>query len=1536
MKRSVMILCSMLWLAPLVCWSLHAGEIGGTTTDWNAWVQVPGLPGGNAGYALGAGTLGEYMYAVGGDGGGQTNVVRINGSTSVSVAGLPSSKTRLACAVLDGVLYAIGGGSGATNTYAFDGTSWTEVAGLPAAREYLGAATLNDMIYAIGGSNQTNVYAFDGISWTEVNGLPAARSKVAAAAYDGKIYAIGGSLSDSVYAFDGSDWSTVNSLPAERQYVGAAAFNGYLYSIGGDFYGAKTNVYRFDGTTWTETVGLPVARAGLAAAVLDGRLYAIGGSDQTNIYCYPASGTYSGVAPESGSYVGGYEVTITGTGLSDGTIGDVTSVTLCGVEAAVTAVNGTTQIVVSADTAYGNYVGLGDVRVVSASAGTTVKTNGFTYTGASGIRVLGTNAALIATGDVVSDANGTIFPAIYTGTSLTNTFTIRNNSADTALTISGVSTSGSASQFTITGVPASIAAGASATFTVKYNPTFAGTHNATLNLANNSPTTPYQINLRGSAESTEAVAIEFTTSPSASTVAGVAFAQQPVITLKDGFGNTVTDDNTTPVTLALTSGSGTLRGTVTKTAVSGIVNFSTNALNITLAGSDKRLTATSMGLTSATSTVFAITHAAASELVFTGQPGSSTVGQPLSTQPIITIRDAFGNTVLGSSAPVTVGLVGEGALLGTLTKSAVSGVANFSTNALTVAGSVGSRQLTADAAGLSTVTSSAFTVRGVIDAIDPNSLYQTGGVTTITGMLSSDELGADITNVTLCGVAATIDDASSTQIVVTAGSTGTAGTGNVVIQSTSGGTMTLTNGFTYIGLPGLVVLGKDGSVIGSGASPSQTAGNLFVPPLVANAGAITNTLSITNTGAEALNITGASISGAGSAMFSQSGVPTSIGPGTAVSNFTVVFTPTAAGSHIATLTISNDSPVSAYEVDLLGLAYTITPDNGPLAGGSSVTITDGHYGTVTGVTVGGIAATIDSSDESSVTLTTPASGSTGAKTVVIQTSDEGNFTLTSAFTYNVAGYINRLEDDWDNWTVETELATADSVYSGMESMAALNGKLYLFAGTNTYSYDMTNWSAVAGCPDSVDYAAVGTVGDSIYMAGGTLTNTIVTNNYCFNGTNWTMAAGLPQARSSAGSCEMDGSLYVVGGNDSGGSTPITNVYSFDGTEWTEHEGLASANRCMPAASLSNKLYVSGGYVDSASTRFEIFDGTNWSSGTVLPQARAFHGSAALNGQIYIIGGTVGTALSSVSRYNGSSWSAAPSLPEAFAEGFALTFNDVIYAFDRTVASNLYRYPGQTGSQGVIPSSGVRVGGFTVTIIGSNLGNGSDITNVTLCGVSATSIDSQSATQVVITAGLASGAVTGDVQVFSTSYGVSVLTNGFAYVGTGKQQQTITFAQIATQLTNSTVRLSATASSGLRVSYVVASGPGRITGSTNLTFTGVGTVSITASQAGNETYDPAPDVTRTFLVLGTKSFKLTAVALTNNVITRWPDPMTAGFSNRTVVLRHSTNDYPNTTADGTALYTGTNWIYEHTGLASGQTNYYTVFGSHDGTSFTNSP
>ncbi|MFH0909522.1 MAG: MBG domain-containing protein [bacterium] len=161
---------------------------------------------------------------------------------------------------------------------------------------------------------------------------------------------------------------------------------------------------------------------------------------------------------------------------------------------------------------------------------------------------------------------------------------------------------------------------------------------------------------------------------------------------------------------------------------------------------------------------------------------------------------------------------------------------------------------------------------------------------------------------------------------------------------------------------------------------------------------------------------------------------------------------------------------------------------------------------------------------------------------------------------------------------------------------------------------------------------------------------------------------------------------------------------------------------------------------------------------------------------------------------------------------------------------------------VLPSSGLWTGGYSVVINGTNLGNGVDITNVTLCGVSGTSIDSQSATQVVVTAGVASSAGPGDVRVYSTSYGETVQSNGFTYLAT---DQTITFPAIGAQLTTNRIALAATASSGLAVSFAVGSGPASIAGGTNLTFTGTGSVWIVASQAGNANWNAAPDVTNTF-------------------------------------------------------------------------------------------
>jgi hypothetical protein len=80
----------------------------------------------------------------------------------------------------------------------------------------------------------------------------------------------------------------------------------------------------------------------------------------------------------------------------------------------------------------------------------------------------------------------------------------------------------------------------------------------------------------------------------------------------------------------------------------------------------------------------------------------------------------------------------------------------------------------------------------------------------------------------------------------------------------------------------------------------------------------------------------------------------------------------------------------------------------------------------------------------------------------------------------------------------------------------------------------------------------------------------------------------------------------------------------------------------------------------------------------------------------------------------------------------------------------------------------------------------------------------------------------------------------------KESQTITFAAPADTILGQTVTLSASASSGLPVSFTVLGGPATLSGST-LTTTGVGLVTVRATQSGNGSYNAATPVERSFLV-----------------------------------------------------------------------------------------
>ena len=173
----------------------------------------------------------------------------------------------------------------------------------------------------------------------------------------------------------------------------------------------------------------------------------------------------------------------------------------------------------------------------------------------------------------------------------------------------------------------------------------------------------------------------FFTQPSRGTPGG-ALATQPVVEIQDIPGNRVTSDSTTDVTLALTTGAGTLScsGGLTKEAVNGLVTFT--GCSITSVDVGDKITATASGLTFAVSSSFDV----ADRLAFTTQPSATTsAGIAFANQPVVAVRAGASNTAVNDDVTVVTlsikaGTGATGAVLtcdSGLSKTVVNGVATY-------------------------------------------------------------------------------------------------------------------------------------------------------------------------------------------------------------------------------------------------------------------------------------------------------------------------------------------------------------------------------------------------------------------------------------------------------------------------------------------------------------------------------------------------------------------------------------------------------------------------------------------------------------------------------------------------------------------------------------------------------------------------------------------------------------------------------------------------------------------------------------------
>lgn len=188
-----------------------------------------------------------------------------------------------------------------------------------------------------------------------------------------------------------------------------------------------------------------------------------------------------------------------------------------------------------------------------------------------------------------------------------------------------------------------------------------------------------------------------------STPAGITITPPITVDVEDASGTLVAGD-TSSVTLAIATGTGTLSGTLTAIVSDGVPTFSDISLKPT---GQYTLLATDGTLTSATSNSFDITGSA-QKLAFIQNPSTETAGANIAPSVTVAVEDAAGNIVATDSSLVTLALDTTAAVLhGTLSAAAHNGVATFSQLSVNT---IGSYRLVATDGGLTSAKSIKFTV----------------------------------------------------------------------------------------------------------------------------------------------------------------------------------------------------------------------------------------------------------------------------------------------------------------------------------------------------------------------------------------------------------------------------------------------------------------------------------------------------------------------------------------------------------------------------------------------------------------------------------------------------------------------------------------------------------------------------------------------------------------------------------------------------------------------------------------------------------
>uniref|UniRef100_T1J5L0 BTB domain-containing protein n=1 Tax=Strigamia maritima TaxID=126957 RepID=T1J5L0_STRMM len=178
---------------------------------------------------------------------------------------MPIFLSKAGCAVLDNVVYLIGGFNGSRHlrtviTYDPSREKYAYISSMHYVRSEVGVGVLAGRIYAVGGSDGTSClrtveyYDVRNDRWKMVAPMLSGKAAAGVGCVNGLLYAVGGYDRESLvstmecYNPQMDTWTVVPGVKCPRKYVGAAELNGLLYLAGGRYSddSASLKVHCFD------------------------------------------------------------------------------------------------------------------------------------------------------------------------------------------------------------------------------------------------------------------------------------------------------------------------------------------------------------------------------------------------------------------------------------------------------------------------------------------------------------------------------------------------------------------------------------------------------------------------------------------------------------------------------------------------------------------------------------------------------------------------------------------------------------------------------------------------------------------------------------------------------------------------------------------------------------------------------------------------------------------------------------------------------------------------------------------------------------------------------------------------------------------------------------------------------------------------------------------------------------------------------------------------------------------------------------------